>query len=261
VWRTDLDRAVTLVSGRASIPLVAASQGRRRFRASFAGSDTVMGWTSGSLEIHFVAVRLTRYPDGGIGLSVPWVRQRYTLSCEAASLRMALLAHGVPQDEIQILRRIGVDARARAGGRWGDPEKAFVGSFNGRMPSTGYGVHAPPVAKAATSFRPHRPALRLSHASWAEIARHLGNGFPVVIWGGRPGRGAVRSMSWTSWEGRRVSALLIEHTWTLVGFRGPASRPTHFIVHNPSGAAGTTMRLADVHAFTHHFGNSAVVVR
>jgi uncharacterized protein YvpB len=260
-WRLDLDRDVTLSSGTAQISFVAAGQGRRRFRVHYPGNEAVLNWSSAYVEIAFVTPRWTRYGEGGVRIWVPYARQQYRLSCEAASLRMALLAHGVAQDDMQILRRIGIDGRGRAGGRWGDPERAFVGAVNGSMPTTGYGVHAPPVARAATSYRANRPALRFNQVSFATIAGHLNNGFPVVIWGGRPSVGGVRPMTWTSWEGRRVSAMLIEHTWTLIGFRGPVTNPTHFIVHNPSGAAGITLTVADVRLFTRHFGNTGVVVR
>jgi uncharacterized protein YvpB len=260
-WRSEIDRDQTLSAGAAQIGLVAAAQGRRRFRVLYPGNDTVLSWNSAFVEILFVTPRWSRYADGGARLAVPYARQQYSLSCEAAALRMALLLHGISQDDLQILRRIGIDGRGRSGGRWGDPEKAFVGAVNGSMPTTGYGVHAPPVVRAATSYRPTRPAFRFSQVSFATIAGYLNNGFPVVIWGGRAGSGGIRPMTWTSWEGRRVSAMLIEHTWTLIGFRGPVGNPTHFIVHNPSGAAGTTMTVADVRLFTRHFGNTGVVVR
>ena len=75
-------------------------------------------------------------------LNVPIDRQDLPLSCEAASLKMALNYKGLPVTETQLIAIIGHDASARAGDRWGDPNKYYVGSLYGRQNSTGYGVQS-----------------------------------------------------------------------------------------------------------------------
>jgi uncharacterized protein YvpB len=250
-----------LSSGAGRVRLKAASSGLHRVRGSFPGTDRLLPGTSAPAMIKFVTVSWTRYSDGGVKLTVPWQHQQYRLTCEERSLGMALAWYGINQSDLQILSRVGVDGRPRSGGRWGDPNRAFVGSYNGRMGSTGYGVHAGPIARAATSYRPSRPAIAFSGASFATIARYLNDGFPVVMWGAHPGTTGVYRMQWTSWEGRLVTAYSVEHTWTIVGFRGSPSNPTAFIVHNPSGAAAATVPVSTVYAFTRYFDNAGVAVR
>src|SRR5207253_7301236 len=79
--------------------------------------------------------------------------QDKALSCEAASLKMALAAHGVSVSEDAIMDYVGYDPTPRGEDSWGDPDAAFVGSIIGRQNTTGYGVHWGPIARAANHWR------------------------------------------------------------------------------------------------------------
>lgn len=87
-------------------------------------------------------------------LDVPWYHQEYELSCEEASLRMALAHEGIATTDAAILGIVGTDARPAffdsSGLRWGDPFDTFVGDPNGsEVALTGYGTYFPTIARAA----------------------------------------------------------------------------------------------------------------
>ena len=82
-------------------------------------------------------------------LAVPFHRQEHNLSCEAATLVMALKFHGVSVSEQALIDAIGFDETKKANGVWGNPHVAFVGDIDGHQPSTGYGVYWQPIAATA----------------------------------------------------------------------------------------------------------------
>jgi uncharacterized protein YvpB len=233
--------------------VVATTEETHEFRA---GEATAL--------FRYVAPRWKRLAGGGLLLTVPYYKQRYRLSCEAAALRSAHNYHDPSSidSDGQALRVIGVDRRARSGGRWGNPNTHFVGDPNGIMMRSGYGVHASPIARAATKYDSCRPAVKLYRPSRQMIARYLNNGDPVIVWGAHAGRNGIVRRSWRAWDGSPVRAIEIEHTWTVIGYRGSITNPTAFIIHNPSasGRARQTVTNSQFYAFTRYF-RTAVVVR
>src|SRR5579864_1821513 len=94
---------------------------------------------------------------GGVArtLGVPWYRQAFGLSCEEASLRMALAYQGISTTDAAILDIIGTDERPAyvqdGVMHWGNPYTTFVGNPNGsEVALTGYGTYYPTIARAAT---------------------------------------------------------------------------------------------------------------
>lgn len=250
-----------LEGGRATLTIQAAPAGRFRMTARIEGTLTRRDGVSEVL-LHFLTPRWSRYAEGGIRLHVPWYHQRYRLSCEAATLRMAHNYHdpySIGSDG-QVLRLLGVDRRARRGNRWGDPNRTFVGDPNGRMMKTGYGVHYAPIARVATRYDRCRPAVMLRGASRQTYARYLADGYPIVVWGAHRGPSGIVRVRWRSWWGNIVTAYSVEHTWTIVGFRGSVANPTHFIIHDPSGRGNRTLSIGQFSAF-HRYFRTAVVVR
>ena len=259
-WDTVTNYDRTTANGRASVTLQAVPAGRWRMTIGVPVAGDKLAGVARVL-LHYVAPRWQRYADGGVRLTVPWYHQQYRLSCEAATLRMAHNYHdpGTISSDGQALRAIGVDRRPRSGNRWGNPNRAFVGNPNGRMMTTGYGVHYGPVAAAATRYDSCRPAVKLVRPSRQTIARYLNDGYPVIVWGARRGPSGIRRVYWRAWDGQRVSAYSVEHTWVVVGFRGTVSNPTRFIIHNPSGRARRTVSLSEFWAFTRYFRTGVVV--
>lgn len=169
--------------------------------------------------------------DGDVLLPIPFHRQEHALSCEAASLKMALAYRGISVRESDVAEAIGVDStpKSEQGGRviWGDPEKGFVGDQDGRMFSTGYGVHWSPVSKAANRWR---LAAVIQGWSAPQLAAQLQIGNPIIAWGFV---GSGKPYEWQTPEGRVVRTVSREHVFVLNGFRGSAAAPEGFYLMDP----------------------------
>jgi uncharacterized protein YvpB len=199
-------------------------------------------------------------PGARAGLvEVAPARQEHPLTCEVASLRMALRARGIEMDELALLQLTGTDPRPAeldAGGairRWGDPNQVFVGDPDGHEYNhTGYGVYAAPVARAAeragASVVVEGTAVAPSAVYSAVTAGH-----PVVAWVTNDfQRGAVRT--WVAWDGSTVTYTPTEHAVLVVGVT-----PTAVLVNDP--LAGQAWHGRDeFEAAYATLGNMAVIV-
>ncbi|MGH2728284.1 MAG: C39 family peptidase, partial [Actinomycetota bacterium] len=252
------DRA--LAEGVTSLSLTAGASGLYRIRTTLPEETTTLAETV-TLYVAHVTPKWVRYADGGVRLTVPWYHQQHRLSCEGAALRMAhnFFKPGSIDRDMWVLRTIGIDERKKKGNRWGNPNKRFVGDPNGRMMTTGYGVHWGPIAYAATRFSPCRPAVVLKKPSRPTIAGYVARGFPVIVWGAHSGPTGIYKKRWKAWDGEWVTAWSVEHVWVVVGFHGPASKPTSFIIHDPSGPARRVLSLRQFDEFTKYFRRAVVV--
>jgi uncharacterized protein YvpB len=175
-----------------------------------------------------VVVPLPVRAGGGASISATPVRQTHPLDCEAAALEIALRAVGISVSQDWILSTMGADRRppVTSGGRpvqWGDPYQSFVGDWNGRMMTTGYGVYYPPVAAAAEAAG----ATAIGREGWspAQLYAEVALGHPVVVWA--PHLMAAPSVAqWTTWSGRSVWSSPQEHTQVLVGYDHDAATVT-----------------------------------
>lgn len=162
-----------------------------------------------------------------VRLPITFHRQEHTLSCEVASLKMALQTHGINISESELIGRLPFDPTPKRNGVWGNPHKGFVGNINGSMLGSGYGVYWDPIA--ALGARYARTEV-IRHGSAAELARHIAAGRPVVIWGYYGRRGVT---SWQTPDGTPIKAVNGEHTRVVYGFDGPAHAPTRFYLMDP----------------------------
>ena len=164
-------------------------------------------------------------------LAVPYYHQAYALSCEAASLRMALGYYGIGASDMEILGKIGYAPQPRdtATNTWQDPNVEFVGDVNGKLNVTGWGVYAGPVAKAARSFG--RSADVIYSPSVSSVASAIHAGRPVVVWGVM-GWSAVDD-SWNTATSGVVHAAKNQHVRTVYGVEGTAENPIGFFLHDP----------------------------
>jgi uncharacterized protein YvpB len=148
--------------------------------------------------------------------------QQHPVTCEVASLRMALSWRGIATDELSLLALTGDDRRpaeAGAGGdvqRWGDPDRTFVGDPDGHISShTGYGVYAGPIAAAARASGASVVAAGRGVAPRSLYADVIA-GHPAVAWVTNDyRRGAVRT--WVAWDGATVPYTLNEHAVLVIG--------------------------------------------
>lgn len=197
-------------------------------------------------------------------LNVPYHKQEYEKTCEAAALRMALEYHGIKTNDWDILQLIGYKPRGLDFARnvWDDPAEMFVGYVDkGKI---GYGAHAEPVAKAAKSFG--READVRKNVSARFIAEQILKGYPVISWGYYIYATPVK-YSWKTEEGKDIIGYRGEHTRVIFGFVGEADNPEGFYVHDPNFVNGgaeqywSAKKLMDNMNIMGELSNQAVVVR
>lgn len=189
---------------------------------------------SGDLEFSFktkdappVEVNaLTIIQKQTVKLSVPAYLQQHTLSCEVASLRMALAYKGVVKTEDELLNLVGYDNTPHIGNTWGNPYEHFVGNVNGNQMRDGYGVYWGPIERVAKMFG---NAMAFQNGDINLITSNIQKGNPVIIWvyseSGAP-------THWKTPGGVDIFAVAGEHTVVVSGFVGPASNPTQIIVND-----------------------------
>lgn len=150
---------------------------------------------------------------------VPFFHQEHALSCEVASLRSALAGVNVRVTERELWNKLRKDTTPKrmVDGTvvWGNPNWGYVGNVDGRMPGTGYGVHAPPVKLLASEYAFVKDInVRDAHA----IDQALNRQHPVIAWtviGTHP-----YAMTWRTPFGRWIAAAVYEHTVVVIGYRG-----------------------------------------
>jgi uncharacterized protein YvpB len=139
---------------------------------------------------------------------------------------MALGYKGVRVSEETLMSFVGYDPTPRGDNTWGDPDSAFVGSLDGHQNTTGYGVNWDPIARAAKQYR---PAYAFRGWSASDVAMQISKDNAVVFWGHYQGY----YDPWYTPSGKKVDAWKGEHVRLLVGFTGPVSNPTNFIINDP----------------------------
>ncbi|MCP6719289.1 MAG: C39 family peptidase [Patescibacteria group bacterium] len=162
-------------------------------------------------------------------LDIPLDWQDYSLSCEAASLKMALGKKGIFISEDKIMSKIGYDLTSRRENVWGDPYQVYVGDISGKMCQTGYGVYWGPVAKAAQSFS---SAEAFSNWGIEDLVREIDLGNPVIVWGSLAIE-RLTDCSWYTQEGKYVKAFKETHVRLAIGFVGPVENPSKIILNDP----------------------------
>lgn len=167
-------------------------------------------------------------------LKVPYYKQQYENSCEAASLRMALAYYGIKKNDVQILTQFGYNPQYRDWDKniWDDPQKQYVGfvDVTGK-PYGGYGVYGLPVVRAAQFFKRQAEYATGTAITAQYLAKQIESGYPVVIWGYTSI--TEPPYTWTTPEGVEVKAFKGEHARTVMGLRGTSEQPVGFYVHDP----------------------------
>jgi uncharacterized protein YvpB len=164
-----------------------------------------------------------------VKLAVPLHYQEHKLSCEIASLLMALNYRGVKVTESELFARLPVSfpGPRQASNIWGDPNLGFVGNVDGYMPDTGYGVYEKPIYDLAVKYR---PAKIISSTSIENLITELSNGNPIVVWGVV---GPGQDISWKTPGGKTINANMDEHARILIGYTGDSKNPQLMILLDP----------------------------
>lgn len=165
-----------------------------------------------------------------IKLAVEFHKQEHALSCEVASLVMALNFKGSEVTESQLISFLPISdpkPRDQKNNLWGDPNLGFVGDINGKMPNTGYGVYDKPIYNLAINFR---PAKIIKNGDVNILIEMISNNNPVIVWGVA---GSGKDISWQTKEGKKINAHYIEHARLLIGFTGSKENPHSLILLDP----------------------------
>lgn len=162
-------------------------------------------------------------------IDIPLDWQDYSLSCEAASLKMALASKKVFVSEEEIMDEVGYDLSPRTSETWGNPNKAYVGNIDGEICKTGYGVHWEPIAKAARKWR---EAEIFSRWDIKGLTEELSKGNPAVIWGTLPVKNP-KECSWKTSGGESIRVFWETHVRLAIGFIGEKENPSKIIINDP----------------------------
>lgn len=167
-----------------------------------------------------------------IKFNVPVYKQPYSSSCELTALRMVLAYRGITASEMDIVGRVGYAPRNRdtATNTWDNPNEMFVGALNGSQASSAYGVHAPPIAKAARSYG--RNATLEYGLTPQFISARIHEGNPVIFWGHSF---PAKADSWNTPSGAVVQTWMNSHARVVVGVTGSANAPTGFYINDSWG--------------------------
>jgi len=192
--------------------------------------DDVKGEENVAKKIYYQAVRIIMPVKPAVKLAVPYHHQEHALSCEVASLLMALNYKGVKVTESELIKELPISdpGPRHQDNTWGDPNLGFVGNIDGTMPNTGYGVYEQPIYDLASKYR---QAKIINNPVLADLITELGNNNPVVVWGVVVGRS--KDISWKTPEGQVITAQLDEHARTLIGFTGTSDNPKLMILLDP----------------------------
>lgn len=167
-----------------------------------------------------------------VKLAVPYYKQAYAQSCEAASVRMALAYRGIGTSDWDVLQKFGYHPRHKnqEANEWDDPQKQFVGDVNGQQGNgTGWGVYAEPVAAAVRQYG--RQATTQYGVSAPFLAEQIHNDRPVVLWGIWGNSATLQT--WTTPSGGTASGPFPMHVRLVVGVKGEPHNPLGFYVHDP----------------------------
>jgi len=195
-------------------------------------------------------------------LAVPYFRQIYSRSCEAAALRMALAYRGILADDMEIVKAAGYKPRNPDWSKkiWDDPYEMFVGFVSGE--NLGYGMYASALQKALNYYNYEGQVL--INPTMQDIAQEIKNNNPVVIWGYISGTTPRMSYFYTN-SGKKVPVYSNEHARTVVGVVGSAENPIGFYVNDPlNGKQNEYWTAGDLAKHMSIFGavsNQALVVK
>jgi len=168
-----------------------------------------------------------------VQLAVPRFRQRLSLSCEMASLRMAAHYHKALHSEAELVRILPRDpAQPRIVDKklvWADANRVFPGNIRGwqlydgglrQVPKRaksngwGYGIYGPGIAEVATKIGLRAEVFDEIDGVYTALDRGQ---VPIVIVPCR-GKSTTRKWQWYSPQGEVVPAINSQHAIVVTGY-------------------------------------------
>ncbi len=164
-------------------------------------------------------------------MNIPFYKQIYPLSCEAASLQMALAFFGINKTQDELLYEVGRSKpynkeNTDSGVIWGDPNYGFVGDVNGKMFNqkdgvssllygTGWGVNNGPIAKIASKYKTE--SVEIDSANIENIRQSIKSNKPVIFWHQRDDA-RKDTLEYLTPEGKKIT-MIQNHVALIRGMR------------------------------------------
>lgn len=213
-------------------------------------------------------------------LEIEPIEQTYSLNCESASLQMGLLYYGFNKTQEELIEETGFTIKTppeKIGNRivWGDPEKGFVGNYNGLYSdycsnqtgdttvrtlkcATGWGVNNGPVAKNAKKYL--KNSYDLDNASVVDLKNELAAKNPIIFWEVLDNNKPEENIDIYDYENWEKIKYIRTHVILLIGYTNIAD-DTLYIFNDP--ANGTRIQLAekDMQRVWERFNNNIVVIK
>ncbi len=179
-------------------------------------------------------------------LNVPQYSQRSvangTFMCNLTATKMALAGKGVHISEQQIINSIGAGTPFN-GTTGGNPNADWIDN---------YGVHWGPISSFISGYRSNS----IIHGmSYAQVAKEISNGNPVIIWAYNGNSNQTRK-DWHYTYGAKPGL----HSSVIYGFSGSESNPSLLYIRDPWIGTYTATQSQLSYKWS-YFGYTAVVVR
>lgn len=164
-------------------------------------------------------------------------QQKYSLSCEAAALKVILNYYGIKVNEDDIIKKMTFDKTKKINNKWGNPYIGFVGNIDGIRNTkqiTGFGVFNTVIKNTAKKF-----GINLSiyegNIKSTDLKKILDQNKPIIAWIGMDKhitKGPAKDfITWKTKYNKIFSLPLYEHTIILYGYElGDLNTPTDFYV-------------------------------
>ena len=190
-----------------------------------------------------------------VKLTVPIVKQKYSLSCEFANMKMALAYKGVNKSEDELIAETPFDNTPHSGDIWGDPALGFVGNYNGTYFGDGYGAYYPVIVNEISKYRPAE-----AHVGWnvASLLAEVKAGNPVIIWSCLV---CHNPRYWNTPDSRQIYAYEYYHMMTVVGYTGTVDNPQSIVLNDSYSGRQISYSKSQFSSRWSIMNNTAVVVK
>jgi len=235
--------------------------------------------TGSGIKVNISLKDISNKLPSDVLLDITPVEQEYTLNCESASLQMGLSYYNISKTQDELLKETGFATTTppeKIGNRivWGDPEKGFVGDYNGLYSdycsnqtgdatirtlkcATGWGANNGPIAKNAKKYL--KNSYDLDNASVIDLKNELAKNNPIIFWEVTDSKPEEKIDIYTYSDWKKIKYIRT-HVVLLVGYTN-ISDDTMYIFNDP--ATGTQIQLAenDMKRIWERYDNNIVVLK